>query len=561
MKRLFPRLAFVFVLASAALLVNPIYAQDYDQGKPLDLPVALPAGPSTWLLGQVYGNTTGAFANGTRWYEAGQGLHFGLDLSMACGTPLVAMADGEVRGVDDLAFGSGPHNLILLHEDYGIATLYGHLLDRPPLVNGQRVTRGQVVGYSGDPDVTCDSRPHLHLEVRSFDYRTTYNPVDYISAAWHSLSSIGSFSTQAFQRDLDNPRRWMTLYDQPDVFFGGRRLNDYAASWPPLDAPPANPPLARELEALPEAVTINQRRFGYEGCCFWPTWHPSDPTLLTMIDGSEGQRASAMQWRVGEAEPVIVGQAPPPFLSPDGSLAVSELGEDYAITNPATGESWLLQTGGEWPAFSPDNVHTLWLTRPSMQVPGETPPPLEIWVADARGENARIVATQQGGYAVWLDSSRVLAVESANQRSTLRVYSVDDGSGYELGSWMRLRGLSVAPGGGRLLFYSTYNEDPRFDGIYTVETQQGASAVQLPWFGSWRWRDNDSVFYIPFDPTDNRMSLAYYHIPTATDRVLAARDAFAFTVANGDWSVSADGQRIAYLNAYDMTTWLLEIVP
>jgi murein DD-endopeptidase MepM/ murein hydrolase activator NlpD len=561
MKQMLFRLTFVICAAFALAAAVPARAQEYDQGKPLDLPVALPAGPSTWLLGQVYGNTTGAFANGTRWYSAGQGLHFGIDLSMACGTPLVAVADGEVKGVDDLGFGSGPHNLILLHEAYGITTLYGHLLDRPPLVNGQRVSRGEIVGYSGDPDSTCDSRPHLHFEVRSLDYRTTYNPVDYISAAWHSLSSVGSFSTQSFQRDLDNPRRWMTLYDQPEVFFGGRRINEYAASWPPLDSPPANPPAARTLDPLPEAVTIHQRRFAHQGCCFWPEWHPTDPTLLRMIDGGEGRRANIFDWRVGEAEPVLTRQAPPPFLSPDGSLEVTTMGDDYVVNNPATGESWLLQTGGEWPAFSPDNARILWLHRDSAQVPGQTPPRLEIRVADARGDNPRVIATQDGGYAVWLDSSRVLAVESANQRSTLRIHNVDDGSVYELGSWMRLRSLSVSPGGTRLMFYSTYNEDPALDGIYTIETQAGASAVQLPWFGAWRWRDNDSVFYIPFNPVDNRMSLAYYHIPTATNRVLATPDQFAFTVANGDWSVSADGQRIAYLNAYDMTTWLLEIVP
>ena len=556
--------AILLVLALCALLgvvsLSPARAQEFDQGKPLDLPVALPAGPSTWLLGQLYGNTVGAFANGARWYEAGQGLHFGIDLSMACGTPLVAVADGEVKGVDDLGFGSGPHNLILMHEAYGLTTLYGHLLDRPPLVNGQWVTRGQVIGYSGDPDVTCDSRPHLHFEVRSLDYRTTYNPVDYISAAWHSLSAVGSFSSQSFQRDLDNARRWMTLYDQPEVFFGGRRLNEYAAGWPPLDSPPANPPLPRRLEPLPEGVSISQRRLGYEGCCFWPWWHPTDPTQLYAIDGAEGQRANVYSWRLGEAEELnILQPAPPPFLSPDGSHEVSQLDDTFVIRNAAGGESWQVRTEGEWPALSPDNARMLWLRHDGAQVPCEEPPPLEIWVADARGENARQVALQRGGYAVWLDSERLLAVESGNQRSTLRVHHMADGSLYELGTFTRLRSLSVAPGGNRLMFYLSYQDDPALDGVYTLDVQPGANAVKLPWFGAWRWRDADSVFYIPFDPTDNRMSLAVYDIPTGADRVLAGPDQMAFSVANGDWSVSADGRRIVYLNAYDMTTWLLEL--
>ena len=553
------RLLMPLALTVLLLLTGPARAQEFDQGKPLDMPVALPAGPSTWLLGQLYGNTVGAFGNADRWYSAGQGLHFGIDLSMACGTPLVAVADGEVKGVDDLGFGSGPHNLIQAHEAYGITTLYGHLLDRPPLVNGQWVTRGEVVGYSGDPDITCDSRPHLHFEVRSLDYRTTYNPVDYISAAWHSLSAVGSFSTQSFQRDLDNARQWMTLYDQPEVFFGGRRLNAYAASWPPLDSPPANPPLQRQLGPLPESVVINQRRLGYEGCCFWPWWHPTDPTLLYAIDGATAERANVYTWRVAEAEQLAILQpAPPPFLSPDGSHEVSAQGDDFGIRNIASGESWTVRTDGEWPALSPDNSRLLWLRRAAVDAP-DTQPPLEIWVADARGENARIIAAQDAGYAVWLDAGRVLAVESGNQRSTLHVHNVVDGSVYELGTFTRLRSLSVAPGGSRLMFYLSYQDDPALDGVYTLATQPGATAVKLPWFGAWRWRDADSVFYIPFEPGDNRMSLAVYDIPTATNRILASPEQMAFTVANGDWSVSADGRRIAYLNAYDMTTWLLEL--
>jgi hypothetical protein len=552
--------ALALCVSLGVLAAAPAQAQEFDQGKPLDMPIALPPGPSTWLLGQVYGNTTGAYNNAARWYSAGQGLHFGLDMSMVCGTPLVAVADGIVRGVDDLGFGSGPHNLILAHEQYGITTLYGHLLDRPPLVNGQSVVRGQVVGYSGDPDLTCDSRPHLHFEVRSLDYRTTYNPVDYISAAWHSLSGIGSFSSQTFQRDLDNARQWMHLYDQPEVFFGGRQLNEYAATWPTADSPPNNPPLARSLPPMGETASVVQRRLTYQGCCFWPWWDATDPTLLYGIDGGPNQRASVYTWRVGggNEQATALQPAPQPFTSPDGTHTISEEGDLFRITNSASGESWTVNTEGAWPALNTNNTHLLWLRRSGVQVAGEAPPPLEVWVANVRGENARLLASQPGGSAVWLDATRVLATESGNQRSTLRVHNLIDGSVTDMGTYTRLRSLSIAPGGNRVMYYLSYQDDPQFDGVYMLDMQEGAAPVKLPWFGAWRWRDADSVYYIPFVPNDNRMSLGYYHIPTATDRILTGPEQMAFTVANGDWSVSADGQRIAYLNAYDMTTWVLE---
>jgi hypothetical protein len=97
---------------------------------------------------------------------------------------------------------------------------------------GEPVTRGQVVGLTGDPDYTCTSRPHLHLEIRDLSYRTAYNPITLIEADWDSLALVGGFR-RGFERDLTDPRRWQHLDDQPDVQFGGPLLNDYAQPWPP----------------------------------------------------------------------------------------------------------------------------------------------------------------------------------------------------------------------------------------------------------------------------------------------------------------------------------------
>jgi hypothetical protein len=81
--------------------------------------------------------------------------------------------------------------------------------------------------------------------------------------------------------------------------------------------------------------------------------------------------------------------------------------------------------------------------------------------------------------------------------------------------------------------------------------------VKLPWFGSWRWRDADSVYYIPFDPTSAKQTIAYYHIPTGTSRLITDPVKQPLQIANGDWSVSPDGRTIAFLNALDRRTWLL----
>jgi len=46
--------------------------------------------------------------------------------------------------------------------------------------------------------------PHLHLEIRSEDYTTSYNPVPFFDVDWHMLASFGPY-TNAFQQDLDRP--------------------------------------------------------------------------------------------------------------------------------------------------------------------------------------------------------------------------------------------------------------------------------------------------------------------------------------------------------------------
>jgi len=220
-------LTFLFLTLSASA---PPHVARLDP-RPFGLPFADPPGPSTWLLGQPYGNTVAAYRWRRSLYGAGQGVHFGMDFGAACGTPVVAIGDGEVAKVDALNHGAGPHNLIVNHPN-GYASLYGHLLERPRLQPGQPVTRGEVVALVGDPDLTCQSRPHLHLEIRdSTSYTHAYNPVLFIEADWDTLAVAMPFG-RGFERNLDTPRQWQFLDDQPEVRFWEPLLNDYMHPWP-----------------------------------------------------------------------------------------------------------------------------------------------------------------------------------------------------------------------------------------------------------------------------------------------------------------------------------------
>ncbi len=224
----------IAVLVSGIIVArSPGAAAQSPPPKPLVLPFKEPPGPDTWLLGQTYGNTTGAYRRRDTTYGASQGIHFGIDFSAPCGTELIAMADGVVYAADALSFGSAPHNLLIDHPELGYTVLYGHLLERPQLQPGQPVQAGDVVALSGDPADTCYGRPHLHLEVRDMRNRARkFNPVLLIQADWDNLSLVGSFS-RGFQYDLDDPRKWQHLDEQPEAVSGGPLLNDFANPWPP----------------------------------------------------------------------------------------------------------------------------------------------------------------------------------------------------------------------------------------------------------------------------------------------------------------------------------------
>ncbi len=222
----------VFLLLLTGPGTQPAQAapQPQAQRPPFGLPFDTAPGPETWLMGQVYGNSTGAFARRREWYQAGQGIHFGVDFSARCGTPVVAIGDGVVLKVSAPEHGSAPHNLLIDHEN-GYVSLYGHLIERSRLTRGQRVQRGQVVGFTGDPDLTCTSRPHLHLEIRDRALRRAFNVHNLIDADWESLMLAGPFG-RGFQRDLANPRKWQSLWDQPDIQFGGPLINEFADTYP-----------------------------------------------------------------------------------------------------------------------------------------------------------------------------------------------------------------------------------------------------------------------------------------------------------------------------------------
>ena len=97
---------------------------------------------------------------GTMWAS---GRHEGIDFVAADGTPVLAAANGVVKGIGTWGAAYGAHSVIVLHPGFGYA-IYAHCSSALVKV-GAAVTKGQHIANSGhEGNVTG---PHLHLELQT----------------------------------------------------------------------------------------------------------------------------------------------------------------------------------------------------------------------------------------------------------------------------------------------------------------------------------------------------------------------------------------------------------
>ncbi|MDI1355727.1 MAG: M23 family metallopeptidase [bacterium] len=99
-------------------------------------------------------------------------FHPGMDFTAEQGTPIYATGDGTVEKADALGQGYGNH--VIIDHGYGYHTLYGHM-SRIAAKAGQKVSRGQLIGYVGSTGLS--TAPHIHYEVIRNNEKV--NPINY----------------------------------------------------------------------------------------------------------------------------------------------------------------------------------------------------------------------------------------------------------------------------------------------------------------------------------------------------------------------------------------------
>lgn len=544
------------------------------QKRPFQLPFADPSGPDTWLMAQPYGSTTGAYRQRFTTYGASGGIHFGVDLSAPCGTPIVAIADGVVFAVDG-PFGSPPHNLMIDHPQLGYASMYGHLLEAPDLTPGQTVKQGQVIAKVGDSRETCYSRPHLHLEIRDLKHVRKYNPLLFIEANWDDLTLTGT-GGRAFARDLTQPRKWQSIYDQPEVWTGGPIVNDFADPWP-LDwekggAPTAAKPTNKVVVTLIQTETLTSsttspvgRQITGGDCCTQPYWN-ADSTQVRFIDRPTPDLPAGI-WGIDVTQPQPEAELITDWLgvySPDGTLiAYPNKSGLTVIERLADGQTWEIDTQERRVNFTPDSRQILWVTYDE-DAPRDTRTET-IWLANVDGSNSRVVLSAPRTNAVaWLPNDRLLLARrvAGSSDEELFMHSLASGRETKLLRLPEMRGLELSPDRRYLVYYVQFEPQTKENGIWLLDLENSKPSPQkLPFFGTYRWRDDNHLIYVPFDPDVTEHQFFEYSVDTSQTRDLFPGGT-NLTIANNDWQVSPDGRHIALVRANGTSLdgiWVLDI--
>lgn len=88
-------------------------------------------------------------------------FHAGMDFTAPTGTDVYATGNGVIAAVVSSMRGLGNH--VIIDHGFGYQTVYAHL-DRFNVRKGQKVNRGDIIGFVGDTGLSV--APHLHYEVK-----------------------------------------------------------------------------------------------------------------------------------------------------------------------------------------------------------------------------------------------------------------------------------------------------------------------------------------------------------------------------------------------------------
>ncbi len=131
--------------------------------------VRLASTPSIW---PTRGYLTNSFGSRIHPLTGKRSFHYGQDIATQSGNKIIAPANGVILVAEYREYYG---KMIIIDHNFGYTTRYGHL-SAFNVKEGDRVTRGQVIGFVGNTGRS--TAPHLHYEVRFMG--KAVNPINFI---------------------------------------------------------------------------------------------------------------------------------------------------------------------------------------------------------------------------------------------------------------------------------------------------------------------------------------------------------------------------------------------
>ncbi len=145
---------------------SAIHYPKYDFSNKLDTTILVLINKKSVYVHPFKGKVTSQFGPRRRRY------HYGIDVNLQTGDPVVAAFDGTVRiAKRNRTYG----NLVVIRHENGLETFYAHL-SAIEVIPEQKVKAGDLIGLGGNTGRSRGS--HLHLETRYLG--AAINPIDII---------------------------------------------------------------------------------------------------------------------------------------------------------------------------------------------------------------------------------------------------------------------------------------------------------------------------------------------------------------------------------------------
>ncbi len=326
-----------------------------------------------------------------------------------------------------------------------------------------------------------------------------------------------------------------------------------------------------DLVPMPAPSPGKLTRLTEPGCCTQPFWSADGRRVLFVDKPAPDQPVGIWAARLDRPgappELVVEGMA---SYSADLAYRVEREAETTTLVRLADGQRWTVPAGGRAVSISPGGTRIAWQVSPN-EVPAERRTS-RVWVAELDGSEAREVATlPRGSLAAWLGDDRLLVRGRERldaDEDILWALPLGGGERHEIMRSERISGIVPSPDGRWIAYYVARLTDPAANGLWIAPTTPGAGPpkrLDASLFGAYRWRDADRLLLVPMHAdaarTGAQPSHELWEIDAATlaGRQLTDPTTTPFKITGGDWAVSPDGQRVAFVESGDKAVWVLDL--